>query len=94
MRVAGKIVSDNIASGRAPKEEGVLLMVVSPYWDLSERGAAEEKSRYLADVARNVLAESFPNLQFDTLVGLVAMGTRLLEPIELEKPSSGKPLAL
>lgn len=82
VKVAGRIVATNIAESRVPKEDGALLLVSAPYWDLGERGAAEEKSQYLADVAERVLAEAFPDLASETLVGLTAMRTRLFEPID------------
>ncbi len=81
VRVAGRIVSANIAEGRVPKEDGALLLVAAPYWNLEERGLAEEKSEYLREVAERVLRESYPDLSFEVLVGVVDMQTRLFHEI-------------
>ena len=84
VKVAGKIVSANINEGRVPKKDGALLLVLAPYWGLEERGAAEEKSWYLFDVANAVLRESYPDLKFKTLVGVTDMQTRMLHEITRE----------
>lgn len=81
VQVAGKIVSTNISDGRVPKEDGALLLVVSPYWSLEESGLAKEKSRYLLDIAEKEIRTSFPDLKFEILVGIVDMQTRLFHQI-------------
>lgn len=81
VRVAGGIVSANIAEGRVSADDGALLLVLAPYWGLEERGVAEEKAWYLRDVAEGVLKESYPDLRFETLVGVTDMRTRLMEEL-------------
>ena len=81
VKVAGQIVSKNITEKRVPVEDGALLLVASPYWSLEERGLAEEKSEYLLEVAEKELRETYPDLGFDTLVGVVDMQTRMFNVI-------------
>jgi len=81
VKVAGKIVSANIAEGRAPKADGALLLVAAPYWKSVEHGAAMESARYMLRVAEKELRTAFPNLAFSVLVGVVDMQTRLLHEI-------------
>lgn len=84
VKVAGKIVSANIAEGRAPKEDGALLLVLTPFWELDERDAVAEKSRYIARVSKRVLNESFPDLKLDMFVGVTDMRSRLMYEISPE----------
>lgn len=81
VKVAGKIVSANIAEDRAPKEDGALLLVLTPFWELDERDAIAEKSRYIARVSKQVLNEAFPDLKLDILVGVTDMRTRLIHEV-------------
>lgn len=84
VKVAGKIVSANIAEGRVPKESGALLLVLTPFWELDERDAVAEKSRYIARVSKRVLSESFPDLKLDVFVGVTDMRSRLMHEISPE----------
>jgi hypothetical protein len=84
VKVAGKIVSANIAEGRVPKESGALLLVLTPFWELDERDAVAEKSRYIARVSKRVLSESFPDLKLDVFVGVTDMRSRLMYEISPE----------
>lgn len=84
VKVAGKIVTANIAEGRVAGEDGALLLVLTPFWELDERDAVAEKSRYIARVSKRVLNESFPDLKLDILVGVTEMRTRLMHEISPE----------
>lgn len=81
VRVAGKIVSANMAEGRVSKEDGVLLLALTPAWDVDEYAAAGLKSKYIARVSERVLKESFSDLKLDILVGVTDMRTRRIHMV-------------
>jgi hypothetical protein len=83
VRVAGDIVSNNMSQGLIKRDDGALLLVLTPSWDIAERDAAAEKSRYIARVAQEVLAESYPDLPLHMLVGVTDMRTLLIHEVEV-----------
>lgn len=85
VKVAGRIVSANIAEGRVSKEDGALLLVLTPHWDIGDFNAVAEKSQYIARVSKRVLNEAYPDLKFDLLVGVTYMPTRLIREIAFEE---------
>ncbi len=83
VRVAGGIVADNLAQGLVNKQDGALLLVLTPFWHTAERDAAAEKSRYIARVSQAVLSEAYPDLLLRTLVGVTDLHTGLIHELQM-----------
>jgi hypothetical protein len=88
VEVAGGLVAGNIAEGRAPKEDGVLLLVLTPFWEPEDRDAVAEKSLYIAQVSKNVLNKAYPDFDLDILVGVTDMRSRLIQEIDFSDETS------
>lgn len=86
VKVAGNIVLDNLRSGRVPEEDGCLLLISAPYAHRSELGLARLKARFLAQEATKALRQ-VEGLQFDTLVGVTELETRLFHALDVWRPA-------
>lgn len=83
---AGKIILGNLAAGRVPKDEGVLLLCSSLSRD--EEGSfgwnmAIEKAKYLECVSRESILESVPELKDSLQIfsGVTFADTRKFHPL-------------
>ncbi len=83
VRVAGGIVAENLDQGCVNRQDGALLLVLTPFLHNSERDAAAEKSRYIARVSQAVLAQAYPDMTLHTLVGVTDMHTMRIHEIQL-----------
>lgn len=86
---AGKIVLENLISGRIPKEDGAVFMVSALSRELMgpEGAAAVEKAKSLAEFGLSALKAEVPELipHLDVLVGVVDGNTMLFKPEEFDK---------
>jgi len=80
---AGKIVADNVQSGRVRADEDLVLMTAAPYRELAgpEPWLAQKKAIFLRDFALQALGEEVPDLvpKLQHFAARVNMGTRLME---------------
>lgn len=83
---AGKIILGNLAAGRVPKDEGVLLLCSSLSRD--EEGSfgwnmAIEKAKYLERISRESILESVPELKDSLKIfsGVTFADTRKFHPL-------------
>lgn len=96
LKIAGKVISGNLQNGRITKENGLTLMVSSPFKEMGpDYKHAILKADDLACLAYKVLKESNPELfeagmQF--VVGVMDENTRLFERLPYEKLRNFKKL--
>ena len=77
----GRIVLDNLKNGRISREDGVLLLVSSPFRNIgAERKIAQRKSQHIVAKSREALALAVPELQeiMSELVVIMDENTREL----------------
>lgn len=83
---AAKLLQGNLAEGRIPKNEGLVLLASASFRDEAgpERIWAAKKAQSLAKLALKVIRQDVPELEseFDVLVGTMNLNTRLFTPIE------------
>jgi hypothetical protein len=83
---AGKIIMDNLDSGRIPKEQGVVLLTSAVYKDHGpERLWAIKKAKVLGDFARKTLHSQVPEIVpfLQELVCVVNEHTQEMTPISI-----------
>lgn len=84
---AARIVLLNLKEGRAPKEEGAVLLVCAPYRHLGvDAEVTAEKAREMARVSWRVIKEQVPELlsyDLELIVGALDRNTMLLQYIEI-----------
>ena len=87
--VAGKIILDNIKSGRIPKKDGFALITSAVYRDEAgpERQRAEKKAQSLMRFAVETLKKEVPELMpyMQTGAGVLNEHTRFFTKVEIEK---------
>ncbi len=81
---AGKLLLDNLKSGRVDQKKGILVMTSAPFRDPSggfERNYKKEKSKELLAYAKDLIEKNIPELYgvCDFIAGVTNMNTREYE---------------
>lgn len=85
VQTAGKIVKGNMEAGRIDAADGVLLLTSAlSRFPKGSSGwlVAEEKARYMAETAEEILREAYPEFELDVLAGVVDERTLLFHPLD------------
>ncbi len=84
---AGKILLDNLESGRIPKDGGVLIMASAACRNMNghHRAQAERKAQSMLDFSLQTIAADVPQLtpHIQHIAGITDLNTRRFIPIEL-----------